>query len=106
MAVCAGTKRDGAPCTAVVGTGERWCWHHDPARAQERSANASRVASAKHSSVAQELRDVRDLIWEILELTVSERLPVTVRKRLAEIVQLLQSSSRPSSWRCGRPRSL
>jgi hypothetical protein len=40
--------------------------------------------------VARELRDVRELIWEILELTVSERLPIIVRKRLAEVVQLLQ----------------
>ena len=37
------------------------------------------------------MREVRDLIWELLALTISERLPPTVvRKRLAEIVQLPQ----------------
>lgn len=90
MAVCAGTKRNGEPCAADPMPGSRYCWHHDPARAEERRRNASRAASAKHSSVARELRDLRDLIWEVLELTVSERLPATVRKRLAEVIQLLQ----------------
>ena len=49
------------------------------------AANAGRAASAKHSSVAQELREVRELIWEILGLTVSERLPAKMWKRLAEV---------------------
>jgi hypothetical protein len=66
------------------------CYHHDPARAEERSRNASRAASAKHSSVAQELRDVRDLIWELLGLTIADRLPHRARKELQNVVQLLQ----------------
>ena len=90
MAVCGGTKRDGAPCTAVVTTDRRFCYHHDPARAEERRRNASRAASAKHSSVAQELRDVRDLIWELLGLTIADRLPYRARRELQNVVQLLQ----------------
>jgi hypothetical protein len=90
MAVCVGTTRDGALCTTAVGPGERLCYHHDPARAEERSRNASRAASAKHSSVAQELREVRDLIWELLQVLLSDRLPPRVKKELQNVVQLLQ----------------
>src|ERR671917_2632008 len=90
MASCSGTKRDGAPCTAVVAPDQRYCYHHDPARAEERKRNASRAASAKHSSVAQELREVRDLIWELLGLTIADRLPHRARKELQNVVQLLQ----------------
>jgi hypothetical protein len=90
MAVCSGTKRDGAPCTAAVTPDQRFCYHHDPACAEQRSRNASKAASAKHSSVAQELRDVRDLIWELLNVLLSDRLPHRVRKELQNVVQLLQ----------------
>jgi hypothetical protein len=31
MPRCAGTKRDGAPCTATVEPPQRYCWWHDPA---------------------------------------------------------------------------
>jgi len=70
--------------------GSSWCWNHDPARAEERRRNASRAATAKHSSVTRELKEVRELIWELLELSVTERLSTGVRKRLTEIIQLLQ----------------
>ena len=33
---------------------------------------------------------MRELIWELLELTINDRLSVVVRKRLTEIVQMLQ----------------
>jgi len=36
------------------------------------------------------LWDVRQLIWELLELTIADRLTLSVRKWLTEIVQLLQ----------------
>ena len=90
VAVCQGTRRDGEPCTAVVGPRELWCYHHDPARAKERSRNASRAARAKHSSVVQELREVRDLIWELLQVLLSDRLPLRARRELQNVVQLLQ----------------
>ena len=56
----------------------------------KRKRSASRAATAKHSSVGKELREVRELIWELLELTINDRLSVVVRKRLIEIVQMLQ----------------
>jgi hypothetical protein len=90
MAVCGGTKRDGGACTLPATAGSPLCWNHDPARAEERKRNASRAANAKHSSVAQELRDVRDLIRELLSILLSDRLPLRVKKELQNIVQLLQ----------------
>jgi hypothetical protein len=90
VAVCAGTTKKDLPCTTVIGSSERWCYHHDPARAEERSANAARAASAKHSSVGKELREIRGLIWELLGLTIADRLPYKARKELQNVVQLLQ----------------
>ena len=90
MSVCQGTKRNGEPCTLPAMQGSSWCWNHDPARAEERRRNASHAATMKHATVGKELREVRELIWELLELTITDRLSLTVRKRLTEIVQLLQ----------------
>jgi hypothetical protein len=90
MAVCAGTKRDGTPCTASVRPGERYCYNHNPDYAEERKESARRAATLKHSSIGKELREIREFIWELLELTITDRLAVGVRKRLTEIVQLLQ----------------
>ena len=90
MAVCSGTKRDGEPCTLPAMAGSERCWNHDPARAAERRRNASHAATAKHSSIGKELRDIRDLIWELLGVLLSDNLPVRVRKELQNVVQLLQ----------------
>jgi hypothetical protein len=90
MSVCGGTKRGGTPCTLPAMAGSEWCWNHDPARAEERSRNASHAAAAKHSSIGKELREVRELILELLGVLLSDRLPVRVRKELQNVVQLLQ----------------
>ncbi len=91
MVVCSGTKRDGQPCTLPATQGSERCWNHDPALAERRSRNASRVASAKHSSVGKELREVRDLIRELLNLTLEDGvLGSRTRRYLQGIVQLLQ----------------
>jgi hypothetical protein len=90
MVTCQGTKRNGSPCTASTLVGERFCFNHHPKYAEERKQSASHAASSKHSSIGKELREVREFIWELLGVMVSDRLPVGVRKRLTEIVQLLQ----------------
>ena len=90
MAVCAGTKRDGGSCTLPAMAGSDWCWNHDPARADERRRNASHAATAKHSSIGKELREVRELIIELLGVLLSDQLPLRVRKELQSVVQLLQ----------------
>jgi hypothetical protein len=40
--------------------------------------------------VGEELREVRELIWELLGLTIADRLPHRARKELQNVVQLLQ----------------
>jgi len=90
MAICSGTKRDGAPCTVSVPHGERYCYNHNPAYAEERKRSASRAASAKHSSIGKELREVRELILELLGVLLSDQLPHRARKELQNVVQLLQ----------------
>jgi len=49
MPRCAGTKRDGGQCTTIVKPPQSYCYQHDPARAGERSRNASRAARTKPS---------------------------------------------------------
>jgi hypothetical protein len=90
MAVCAGTKRDGELCTANTVPGERYCYHHHPDYAEERKQSATRAATLKHNSVAKELRDVRELMWELLGVLLSDQLPLRVKKELQNVVQLLQ----------------
>ena len=94
MSVCSGTKRDGDPCTLPAMAGSEWCWNHDPARAEERRRNASHAATAKNSKISQEIRAVRLLVRDIVEMTLSNELHPSVRKRLTEVVQLLQVYAR------------
>jgi hypothetical protein len=90
MAVCAGTKRDGELCTADAMAGERWCYHHHPAYAEERRRNASRAATLGNSKIGAEIRSTRLLVRDIVELTISGALDSVMRKRLTEVAQLLQ----------------
>lgn len=87
---CSGTKRDGRPCTANAMPGSRYCWHHDPDLAEERRRNASRAATLGNSKVGAEIRSTRLMVRELLELTISGNLDPVIRKRLAEVVQLVQ----------------
>ncbi len=50
MPQCAGIKRDGGRCEAVV-TGEQspFCYHHDPARQEERKRHAVKGGRSKAS---------------------------------------------------------
>ena len=91
MNTCRGTKRNGEPCTQPATPGSAWCWNHDPARAEERSRNASRAASAKHSSVAQEMRQLRNLIWEITVRLIEGNLKTSACINMSRIIQLLQT---------------
>jgi hypothetical protein len=90
VAVCSGTKRNGEPCTLPALSGERFCYNHHPDRAEERRRNASRAATAKHSSVGRELREVRELISELLNVLLSGQLPPRINRELQSVVQLLQ----------------
>lgn len=89
-ATCASTKRSGEPCTANTIPGEQWCYHHHPDYAEARKQSATRAATLKHSSIGKELREIRELILELLGVLLSDELPVRVRKELQSVVQLLQ----------------
>jgi hypothetical protein len=69
-----------------------YCYLHDPdpAVAARRKRNASRAARIGNSKIDAEIRDVRLMAKELVELTVSGELDVVVRKRLTEITQILQ----------------
>ena len=66
MPRCAGIKRDGGRCAAIVDGS--YCYQHDPDRAQERKRNASRAARSKPS---RELAGIKgrlsDLATDVLE---------------------------------------
>jgi hypothetical protein len=94
MTICAGEKRDGAPCTVTAPPGERFCYGHDPVYAEERRRSASRAATAKHSSVGRELGEVRGLIRDLLGVLLADELSVRIRRELQNVVQLLQTYAR------------
>ncbi len=94
MAVCRGTKRDGGACTLPATAGSPWCWNHDPARAEERRRNASHAAAIGNSKVGAEIKGVRLMVRDLVETTVSGGLHPTVKKRLTDVVGLLQVYSR------------
>jgi hypothetical protein len=95
-AACAGTTKKGGRCTMPAAKGSDWCYLHDPdpAVAKRRSRNASRAATLGNSKVGAEIRSTRLMVREPLETTISGNLDPVVRKRLAEITQLLQVYAR------------
>jgi hypothetical protein len=94
MAVCSGTKRNGEPCRANPTPGSRYCWHHDPNYAEDRRRNASRAATLGNSKIGSEIRATRLMVRDLVEMVISNELHPLVRKRLAEVVQLVQSYCR------------
>ncbi len=95
-AVCAGTTRSGKRCTMPVGKSSGYCYLHDPdpAIAQRRKRNASRAATLGNSKIGAEIRSTRLLVRDLVEMTVANDLHPLVRKRLTEVVQLLQTYAR------------
>lgn len=94
MAVCSGTKRSGDPCTQPVMPGEPYCYNHHPDYAEDRKRSASKAATAKHSQVHREIREVRELVREIVEVLVSGELNPRVKRELTNVTQLLQTYAR------------
>jgi len=68
MPRCAGIKRDGGRCATIVAPPQTLCYQHDPARAKERSRNASRAARSRPSrelaTIKQRLSDLADDVLE------------------------------------------
>ncbi len=64
MARCAGAKRDGRQCTAIVKPPNEYCYQHDPARSVERKRNASRAGK---STGGREIRDLKRRISDVID---------------------------------------
>jgi hypothetical protein len=66
MPRCSGIKRDGGRCAAIVNGS--YCYQHDPARAGERSRNASKAGRSRPSrelaNIKQRLSDLADDVLE------------------------------------------
>jgi hypothetical protein len=68
MATCAGTKRDGSPCTATVEPPQRFCWWHNPENAEQRRRAASKGGSGRASNEVRELRErLKTLTDQVIE---------------------------------------
>lgn len=72
MARCAGTKRDGGRCTTIVKPSQTFCYQHDPARAGERSRNASRAAKTRPS---REITSIKAQLSEMVDTVLSGAVP-------------------------------
>jgi hypothetical protein len=66
VARCQGIKRDGGRCTLGVPPGVRWCFNHDPARAEERRRNASRAGKRSFAS-GREIRELKRRISDVVD---------------------------------------
>lgn len=64
MARCAGIKRDGGRCEAVVGAQQTYCYHHDPATAEKRKRVASKGGRSKPN---RELAAIKTRLSELAE---------------------------------------
>ncbi len=63
MSQCAGIKRAGGRCEAVVSGQRTLCFMHDPANAEQRKRAASRGGKSKPN---KELADVKRLISDLI----------------------------------------
>jgi hypothetical protein len=81
-----------ASCTIPAARGSDYCYLHDPdpAAADRRKRNASRAASIGNFKIDDEIRDMRLMVRDLVETTVSNELDLGVKKRLTELAQLLQ----------------
>jgi hypothetical protein len=110
---CAGTKRDGSPCTAAVERPQRFCWWHDPANADKRRRAASKAGKAKPSrelaAIKQRLSGLADdvlagavdrgdaaVVGQILNTylrALSVELKVNEQRELIERLQRLEEAA-------------
>jgi hypothetical protein len=67
--VCAANKRDGSPCSAPAAPGARYCYNHDPNRADERKRNASRAGKSR--GPGQKVKALDELLVRLYEDVLS-----------------------------------
>ena len=72
---CQGITAAGKRCEKVVGPSQTHCFSHDPDKASERSALASRAAKSKHSTPCGEILEVRAKLRSIADGVLERRIP-------------------------------
>ena len=65
MPRCVGYKPTGDQCAHIVDASQTYCYAHDPARKEQRSANASKAARSK--GPAAELVELRALVRRYMD---------------------------------------
>lgn len=68
MPRCRETKADGTPCERIVPAYKRYCYSHDPDRAEERKRNASRAGK---SVGGKEIKDLKRRISDVVDAVLS-----------------------------------
>ena len=68
MGRCAANTEDGRPCERIVKAAQRYCYSHDPGRADERRRNASRAGRSKPS---RDLANVKAKLQEMADKVLS-----------------------------------
>jgi hypothetical protein len=88
---CAGIKRDGGRCTAIVRPSQTHCYQHDPARAQERRRNASRAGRTRGGGEISDLKaQLRKLAADVLSGDVNRGDAIAVNQILNTRARLIE----------------
>jgi hypothetical protein len=91
MSRCAGTKRDGSPCTATVEPPMRFCWWHNPENAAQRRRAASRGGSSRPSREVRTLKaDLRELIGRVESGEIEPTPANTVIRAYSVLIELIK----------------
>jgi hypothetical protein len=70
MPRCGASKVDGSPCERIVAASQRYCYAHDPARAEERCRTASKAGKSRANP---EIREVKALLRELYAAVLEGR---------------------------------
>ena len=73
MAVCAGIKRDGTRCRAVVSGSQTYCYQHDPAHSAKRKQDAARAGRrrGRKGRLQAEIHMVKDKLGSLAEAALA-----------------------------------
>jgi hypothetical protein len=74
MPRCGASKLDGTPCDRIVGPSQRYCYAHDPARAEERRRAAAKAGRSRANPEIREIKGHLKALYEaVLEGSVERQ---------------------------------
>ena len=92
MPLCTATKDDGTACERIVSASQRFCFAHDPARASQRSRNASKAARSKPSRELKAVKErLRALADGVLAGEVDEEAAAVASRILAVYLRAVEA---------------